>query len=125
MKRRSLLKAMSTIPVVAALPNVALAGDKAKKAAPKGAPANLQSETEGMGQAMQYKHNAKDVKNPMFKKGSNCLNCVQYNKCAAGDKSCKPVDGKKLAKADYAPCAIFSGKVVAREGWCMSWAKKA
>lgn len=118
MNRRNLLKALSCVPVIATFPSLALA----KKADDK-MPANLQSETEGIGKAMQYKHKAKNVKNPMMKKGSNCMNCVQYNKCASGDTACKPLSAAALKKAQYGPCGVFPGKVVDKDGWCMSWVK--
>ena len=38
-----------------------------------------------------------------------CHNCMQYT----GDP-----------KADFGPCNIFGGKLVASKGWCMSWVKK-
>ena len=126
MNRRSLLKALSLIPVVATVPMNLWAKEGKKAPAKKGKqPANLQSETEGMGKAMSYKNDTKGLKHPMFKKGSNCLNCTQYNKCASGDKGCKPLSAAELKKAEYAPCAIFPGKVVDKDGWCMSWAKKS
>ena len=133
MNRRRLLQVLSLLPAVSVFPSFALAdagkSDKAggQKGAGKGnskVPANLQSETEGLGQAMQYKHDASKVKHPMYKKGSTCFNCVQYNMCGA-DKTCKPLSADALKKADYAPCAIFPGKVVAKNGWCMSWGPKA
>jgi hypothetical protein len=42
--------------------------------------------------------------------GQNCANCMH-------------VQGKD-GDAER-PCAIFSGKLVAADGWCAGWAKKA
>lgn len=42
--------------------------------------------------------------------GANCGNCNYV----AGE-----------AGAEWRPCAIFPGKVVASEGWCSAWIKKA
>lgn len=47
--------------------------------------------------------------NPMFKPGSLCSNCLQYQ-------------GK--AGATSGPCTIFPGKTVAADGWCRVWVKK-
>lgn len=41
--------------------------------------------------------------------GSNCDNCM-YIQGEAG--------------AEWRPCAIFPGKVVAANGWCSAWLKK-
>lgn len=118
MNRRRLIQVLSCLPAISLVPSVLWADAKA-------APANLQSETEGLGQAMQYKHDASKVKHPMFKKGSSCENCVQFNVCGAGDTKCKPLSAADLKKADYAACTIFPNKVVAKKGWCMSWGPKA
>ena len=62
--------------------------------------------------ALLYVEDAADVdtSNPMaarFEPGQNCANCVQIQ----GE------DG-----AEWRPCAIFPGKVVASAGWCSVWA---
>ncbi|KKO48268.1 high-potential iron sulfur protein 2 [Arsukibacterium sp. MJ3] len=37
--------------------------------------------------------------------------------------NCSLVQGE--AGPEWRPCAIFPGKLVASEGWCAAWAKKA
>jgi len=58
---------------------------------------------------LQYVEDASTSASPQFKAGSNCANCalIQGN------------DGDA-----YRPCAIFPGKVVSANGWCISWAPK-
>lgn len=48
-------------------------------------------------------------KNPMFKVGHNCANCLQI----------QGKDGEA-----WRPCNLFPGKVVASKGWCKSWIQK-
>ena len=70
------------------------------------------AETEPQAVALGYKHNVKDVdkaKFPKYKPGQLCNNCQLYT--AKSDK-----DGL---------CTIFPGKLVAGEGWCNLWIKKA
>lgn len=53
-----------------------------------------------------------DTSNPMaqnFEPSQNCANCIQIQ----GE------DG-----ADWRPCAIFPGKLVAANGWCSVWVAK-
>ncbi|MBY0384080.1 high-potential iron-sulfur protein, partial [bacterium] len=69
--------------------------------------------------AMKYKADASKAGPERADKKANCANCQKYNKCSAADTACKP--GAK--DAAYAPCEIFAGKVVAKNGWCMSWTK--
>ena len=47
----------------------------------------------------------------MFKSGSHCANCTFFHTAEA--------------KGDYAPCTIFPGRVVNKDGWCRAWAPKA
>ncbi len=54
-----------------------------------------------------------DFKKVPAAKGNKCSNCSFYAK-----KEMK--DGK-----EYGTCTIFAGKVVAAEGYCNSWNKKA
>jgi len=55
--------------------------------------------------ALQYTEDASTVKSPMFKEGSDCLNCQFF-------------------VADTGACAIFPGFAVAEKGWCSGWALK-
>ncbi len=62
--------------------------------------------------ALLYVHDVADVdkSNPMaarFEASQNCANCAQIQ----GE------DG-----AEWRPCGIFPGKVVAANGWCSVWA---
>ena len=59
--------------------------------------------------AVGYVENASQVdskKYPAYVKGSNCENCLQLQGSAG---------------ADYRPCSVFPGKLVAVAGWCSSW----
>jgi hypothetical protein len=70
------------------------------------------AETNAQAVALGYKENVKDVdsaKFPKYKAGQFCNNCQLY-----------------AAKSDNAgACSIFPGKLVASEGWCNLWVKKA
>jgi hypothetical protein len=69
-------------------------------------------ETDAQAIALGYKHSYKDVdkaKFPKYQDGQICDNCQLYTK-----KSDK--DGL---------CSLFPGKLVAAEGWCNLWIKKA
>ena len=64
--------------------------------------------------ALLYVHDAKNVdkSNPLaarYEEGQDCANCVQ-------------LQGE--AGAEWRPCALFPGKLVAAAGWCSVWAKK-
>lgn len=124
MKRRDSLKVLSTLPLVAAFPQVAL-GKEAAKPASKPAPkagGNLLDENDTLAKAMQYKHDASKVGPMRTDKKAFCNNCSKYNLCMDGNKGCKPLAKKDLAKAPAAPCQIFKGNVKAK-GWCLSWSK--
>ena len=58
--------------------------------------------------AVAYVHDATQTSNPAFKAGSNCANCALY----------------KTPEADWGPCALFPGKLVAGQGWCQAWAAR-
>ena len=65
--------------------------------------------------ALVYVHDAADVdtSNPLaarYEPGQDCSNCAQIQ----GE------DG-----AEWRPCQIFPGKLVAAAGWCTVWAPKA
>ncbi len=62
--------------------------------------------------AMGYVHDATKVdkaKNPQYKAGSACHNCVQLT-------------GKE--GDEWRPCNIFPGKLVHQNGWCKVWSLK-
>jgi hypothetical protein len=64
--------------------------------------------------ALVYVHDAAkvDTANPLagrYEAGQTCQNCVQIQ----GDEA-----------ADWRPCGIFPGKLVASAGWCSVWAAK-
>ena len=62
--------------------------------------------------ALQYVHDAAEVdpaNSPRFQAGQDCTNCLQIQ----GE------DG-----AEWRPCAIFPGKLVAAKGWCSVWVPK-
>lgn len=141
MKRRQSLKLISSLPLLAAFPSVAIGAEKDKmkaakdkmkagKDAAKGAakkaakgPKNLISETDTLAKAMQYKHDATKAQLRTDKKAI-CGNCAKYNLCMDGDTACKPLAAKDLKTADAAPCQIFKAKIVKKDGWCLSWQAK-
>jgi hypothetical protein len=76
------------------------------------APARL-PETDPQAAALGYKEDTTKVdakKYPKHDKAQKCSNCQLYT-------------GK--ASEAYGPCSIFPGKVVAANGWCTAWVKKA
>lgn len=62
------------------------------------------SESEPTAVALQYKHDAAETAAP---EGRHCANCLLYQ----GE-----------AEAEWGPCQLFPGKVVAAAGWCTAWA---
>ena len=60
--------------------------------------------------SLNYKHDASNVTNPKRTPDQFCSNCQLFQ--AKGEE-------------DWAPCAIFQNKLVARNGWCNAWVKKA
>lgn len=110
--RRSLLQFLALSPLAVLLPKIAEAGGK---------PANALGEAEPLAKAMQYVEDASKSTNPArTDKKANCASCQKFPKCSPADTSCKPVE-----KDGYGPCELFAGKVVSKNGWCLSWAKKA
>lgn len=64
--------------------------------------------------ALAYTENAAKIDakaEPTFKSASHCANCNFFQAAQA--------------KGDYAPCTIFPGKSVNKNGWCRAWAAKA
>lgn len=126
MNRRSVLRSLALTPVVLLASRFAFAKDEkaatAAKTAPAAAgaaPANALGEQEPLAKAMQYVADASKAGPARTDKTAICKNCSKFNKCAPADKACKPVAGE----AAYKPCELFAGKVVATNGWCLSWAK--
>lgn len=126
MNRRHSLKLISALPLIAVLPSAAFAEAKkdAKKDAKKSNAGNMLDENDTLAKAMQYKADASKAPAMRTNKKAFCYNCSKYNVCMAGDKACKPLDKAALAKADAAPCQIFKSKLVAKNGWCLSWQAK-
>jgi len=108
--RRRFLQVAVAVPAGAALLNAAVLGTASAQAAmPKLALDDPSAK------ALLYTDNAAkvDKKNPLaarFAPGQHCGNCSQ-------------IQGKEGDA--YRPCAIFPGKLVATNGWCSVWAKKA
>ena len=68
------------------------------------------TEDDPAGMALSYVHDASKVDpatNPRYEAGQDCANCVQIQ----GEEG-----------AEWRPCAIFPGKLVASAGWCSVWA---
>lgn len=62
--------------------------------------------------ALGYVHDASDVdlsKYPRYEPGQVCANCQQWQ----GETN-----------AEWAPCAIFPGKLVRNAGWCSVWVRR-
>ena len=103
--RRTLLK--SALAGLVALPAAGLIGEAAAQSA-----APHLDEKDPMAVAMGYVHDASKVdasKNPQYKAGSKCHNCVQ-------------LVGKE--GDEWRPCNIFAGKLVHKDGWCKVWTLK-
>jgi len=65
-----------------------------------------------MAKSLNYTENAKGVDAkalPMYKPGSACNNCLQF---------------QGTAGQAYGPCSIFAGKAVNANGWCQVYVKK-
>ena len=72
----------------------------------------LLSESDSTAKSLGYVSDASDVdasKNPTYKAGQNCANCIQYT-------------GKAGAAAG--PCNIFPNNDVKAAGWCKVWVAK-
>ena len=72
-------------------------------------------ESDPVAKALVYVHDAADVDtaNPLaarFEAGQDCSNCAQIQ----GEEG-----------AEWRPCGIFPGKLVANKGWCSVWVAKA
>ena len=71
------------------------------------------SETDPQAVALGYKADTKKVDQKKFPKhepSQHCGNCQLYQ--------AKPTDAT-------GPCPLFAGKLVAKDGWCSAWVKKA
>jgi hypothetical protein len=69
--------------------------------------------TDPTAKALGYTSNSKTVDTkafPMYKPGSACNNCMQFQG-KAGDA--------------FGPCTIFTGKAVNSNGWCQVYVKRA
>ncbi len=101
--RRAVLKGALT--GLAAIPVVALIGEA--QAATKVDPTGAQAK------ALGYVADSSKIDaaaTPSYKAGSKCVSCVQWQG--------KPTDAE-------AGCMIFAGNLVAANGWCKVYAKKA
>lgn len=93
--RRQALKLVGG--VTAIVPLAAFSGRAAAAKMPQVDP------NDGTAKALEYVHASANPE-------QLCKNCQLYT---GGDGE------------EWGPCAIFPGKVVAAEGWCKSWIKKA
>jgi hypothetical protein len=101
MSRRSLLAALvSSVSLCAervrAQPKVYLAAD------------------DPVAKALAYTEHASTISptaEPLFKPGHLCSNCKFFQSAQAS--------------GNYAPCTVFQGKFVNKEGWCRAWQAKA
>jgi hypothetical protein len=70
------------------------------------------AEDDELAQQLGYKHDASAVDPnewPDYQEGHTCANCQLYR----GEPG-----------AEWGPCDIFGGNLVAADGWCMSWLEK-
>jgi hypothetical protein len=70
------------------------------------------AEDDELAQQLGYKHDASEVDPnewPDYEEGETCANCQLYH----GEEG-----------AEWGPCDIFSGNLVAAAGWCVSWLEK-
>jgi hypothetical protein len=67
-------------------------------------------ENSAQAKALNYRHDAKQVKDPKRKPDQFCNNCQLY---------------QAKATDPWGPCALFAGNLVAAKGWCNAWVKKA
>ena len=93
--------------------------DAAAKALPTAPPAAAAADkphvaaNDPTAMALGYTEDATKVdakKNPMYKAGSDCANCLQSTGAAATDA--------------WRPCNLFPGKLVNSKGWCKVYIKK-
>lgn len=129
MNRRSFFQSLGTLVGAAALlPIIARAEGRGRGGAAgvvAGGALKLVDPKDAQAKAVSYVFNHSDVKDKTLMadragvkfKDQKCKNCAFYS----ADKEAM-LDGKKAA-----PCQMpfASGKAVAAEGWCTSWAKKA
>lgn len=126
MNRRSFFQTVGALAGAAALlPVLARAEGRrggAKPAASAGP--TLVDPNDAQAKAVNYVHNVSEVKdknlmtdrNGVKFKDQKCKGCQFYNGAEV------TVNGKKAASCQM---PFANGKVVAAEGWCSSWAKKA
>ena len=106
--RREFLKAAAV--GAAVLPAASAAVRSAPAAASEGMPKLALDDAAAM--ALGYVHDVADVDTarfPRFEEGQVCSNC----RLISGD-----------ADAEWRPCSIFPGKLVANGGWCSAWVAK-
>ena len=127
MNRRSFFGSLATATGVALiLPLIAKAERKrGGGTAAAGAALKLVDPKDGQAKSVNYVHNHSEIKDKALMTDragvkfadQKCHGCVFYQ----ADKEAT-IDGKKAA-----PCQMpfATGKAVASEGWCSSWAKKA
>lgn len=125
MKRRHSLKLLSTLPLLAAFPTQVWAEHHEKKKDAKAGAMPMLDESEPLAKGLQYRADASKAPAMRTNKKSFCHNCAKYNVCMDGDSSCKPLSAAELKTAKAAPCQLFKGKAVAKEGWCLSWTAKS
>jgi hypothetical protein len=68
------------------------------------------SEDDPQAQALGYRHDVADVDHADYQEGQTCANCQLYTDPDA---------------AEWGPCAVFPGRLVAAGGWCSAWVPRA
>lgn len=76
----------------------------------RAAAADKLSPTDPAAVSLAYVEKAETSKDPAYKKGSTCENCMLYQTAQAA--------------GGHAPCGAFGGKLVAAAGWCKVYVAK-
>ena len=98
MNRRNFVASAAAAAAVAAVPTRGAAQDMPRL-----------EESDPTAVALKYVHDATTVDAALRPDERYCNNCALYN---------------GAADAEWAPCSIFPGKLVAGKGWCSVWAPK-
>ncbi|MEO8444523.1 MAG: high-potential iron-sulfur protein [Gammaproteobacteria bacterium] len=112
-RRRFLTQVAIAVPAGAVLLDAVVTNTAAAQAAPAALP-NLDPNDPSAKALLYVTDSTKvDSKNPLAARHTPDQKC----------SNCSQIQGK--AGDAHRPCAIFPGKLVASDGWCSVWAKKA
>lgn len=126
MNRRSFFQAsLLAIGAVAVLPSILQAEERRRGGGAAAATPTLVDPKSPEAMAVKYVHNVKDIKDKTLQTERNgvkfeaqhCTACNFYDKTKETTVAGKKAGGCQMPFA--------SGKLVAAEGWCTTWAKKS